>query len=182
MARKKIILDCECCKKSYEKDLSEFVRNSKLGRKSYCSINCAAKDINSLSKVDIRNVYDISQHSGNRMDEFSKFRYYIKLINLRNRKFASLSLEDLKQIWNKQKGICPYTNLKLILMDHTFSHKNHPFYRIASLDRIDSSKGYTIDNVEFVSLAINFLKNKYTKQEVIEFLSIIKKTDCNGTL
>lgn len=40
----------------------------------------------------------------------------------------------------------------------------------ASLDRIDSSKGYIKGNVEFVCYAINLAKNSFTRDEMKEFL------------
>jgi hypothetical protein len=44
----------------------------------------------------------------------------------------------------------------------------------ASLDRIDSTKGYIKGNVEFVCLAINYAKNKFSKEDTLTFLNEIK--------
>ena len=52
-------------------------------------------------------------------------------------------------------------------------YKYNDWYLYASVDRIDSSKPYSIDNIEFVSVGINYLKNRFKKSEVIEFLNII---------
>lgn len=40
----------------------------------------------------------------------------------------------------------------------------------ASLDRIDSSKGYIEGNVEFVCSAINLAKNNFSKEAMVSFL------------
>jgi hypothetical protein len=168
--RKKIELICEKCKKSYEKILSKYIRNERLNRKSYCSLKCSAN----IDKIPLekRNSFDISQYSNNKVDNWTKFRFYFKLMSLKERKNCQISFEELEEVWNKQNGICPYSNIKLTLSTHTT--KDPIFYKRASLDRIDSSKPYTKDNVEFVSLAINYMKNKFSKQETFDFINILK--------
>lgn len=168
--RKQIQLICDKCNNLYFKDLSEHKRNSKLRRKNYCSLSCSA-NINKIP-INKRNIYNISKHCKNQIDKWTNFRFYIKLMN-NHKQNVSVTLDDLEEIWNKQKGICPYTNIFLTLSTH--SSKDPIFYKRASIDRIDSSKPYEKDNIEFVSLAINFMKNKYSKQDTIDFINIIKK-------
>jgi len=43
----------------------------------------------------------------------------------------------------------------------------------ASLDRIDSSKGYIQGNVQFVAYGINLAKNNFSDADVISFLDSI---------
>jgi hypothetical protein len=116
------------------------------------------------------------------MNEISKqkslfnFNYYLRKV-VKNRQLVTIDSQYLKELWEKQKGICPYTNIKLKLQVLSQSiDKNNP-YIYASLDRIDSSKGYIQGNVEFVSLGINLLKNKYSKDCVINFINLIKLQD-----
>ena len=85
----------------------------------------------------------------------------------------NLTLEYLKQLWEEQKGICPYTGIQLCLAEYKANH-NDPIYT-ASLDRIDSSKGYTIGNVQFISTAINYMKNTMSHEETINLCNIIAK-------
>lgn len=177
--RKQILLICPKCNKEYYKDLSEYNRNIKLNRISYCSISCST-DINRIP-LEKRLAYNISKHSDNKRDEFTDFRYHFKMLSNKNRnKIVSITLENLKEIWDNQNGICPYTKIKLIHQTHSKNHINYPFYMRASIDRIDSSKGYTYDNVEFVSLAINYLKNKHSKKEVFDFLNLIKNLELDA--
>lgn len=126
----------------------------------------------------MNNKYNISKHSNNHLDEYTNFRWYLK--NVRKRvKHYDITLEDLKIIWENQKGICPYSNIKLRLKIHSDKALNtfsNPF-EFASLDRIDSNKGYTIDNIEFVSIGINFLKNNFTKEQTLLFINTIKEQD-----
>ena len=76
-----------------------------------------------------------------------------------------ITKENLKELWDKQNGICPYSGLKMTL---EFGYMNS-----ASLDRIDSSKGYMKNNIQFVVLPINYLKNSYSDLDVKRFLKSI---------
>lgn len=49
---------------------------------------------------------------------------------------------------------------------------NNPIYT-ASLDRIDSSKGYEIGNVQFISTAINYMKNTMSHEDTLKLCKII---------
>lgn len=170
--RTQIILTCPVCNKEYSKDKSEYTRNLKIGRTSYCSLNCSGY-INQIGH-DNRSNYDISKHCANQHDEYTDFRYYLKLISL-HKKNIDITLENLKNLWKSQGGICPYTKVNLKLQTHSSLalHKVSDWYLYASVDRIDSSKPYSLDNIEFISVGINYLKNRFKKQEVINFLKII---------
>lgn len=56
------------------------------------------------------------------------------------------------------------------------SSSNKPKNRLfqASVDRIDSNKPYSVDNIEIVCLGINYLKNTMSRQDVLEFLSMVE--------
>lgn len=45
----------------------------------------------------------------------------------------------------------------------------------ASLDRIDSSKGYVKGNVQFVCLSMNYAKNGFSDQQIKDFVDSIRK-------
>ncbi len=170
--RTQIILTCPKCGIEYSKDKSEYDRNNKLGRVSVCSLACTG-DINRIPINKISH-YNISQHSKNRIDKYTPFRYYVKLMN-NHKKDVSVTIDDLIYIWEKQNGVCPYTLVKLKLQTHSSIalHNLNDWYLYASIDRIDSRKPYSLDNIEFVSVGINYLKNRFRKQEVIDFLKII---------
>ena len=44
----------------------------------------------------------------------------------------------------------------------------------ASIDRIDSSKPYTLNNIQFLSATMNYLKMDMNDDSVNEFIEIIK--------
>ena len=170
MKRKSITLSCDYCGNSYEKPESEYKRNLKLNRKNYCSRSCVAKDNN--SKKVIKNRYDVSQHCNNKGDEFTPYRYTIRNIKRRSKEF-DLSLEDLKEIWLDQKGVCPYSGISLELPTYTKPLTNE--LNKASLDRIDSSKGYIKENVQFVAYNINLMKSTLSHEDTINLCKQISK-------
>jgi hypothetical protein len=73
----------------------------------------------------------------------------------------NLSLEFLMQLWENQEGICVYSGVPLSYED------NHP--HTVSLDRIDSSKGYTEDNVQFVCTIVNYVKQRFDEGAFFDF-------------
>jgi hypothetical protein len=68
----------------------------------------------------------------------------------------------------KTKGICPYTD-KL-----TTLRRNQQMMYKASLDRIDSSLGYIIGNIQFISATANLGKGSMTHVEMIMFCKLIR--------
>lgn len=54
-------------------------------------------------------------------------------------------------------------------IDNGRSHTN------VSIDRIDSDKGYTIDNVQLVCMAVNQMKSDLTNEELMYFCNNIIK-------
>jgi hypothetical protein len=56
--------------------------------------------------------------------------------------------------------VCPYMGVEFIPLDKKYGY---------SLDRIDSTKGYTKDNIQVISRIANIMKNNATEQELISF-------------
>lgn len=82
----------------------------------------------------------------------------------------SLTQEWLWNLYLKQDRKCAITNVP-IKFDETGTRKY--YNQTASLDRIDSSKGYTEDNVQWVHKAINFMKQALEQQEFIELCNLV---------
>lgn len=81
-------------------------------------------------------------------------------------------MNDLKEQWELQKGVCPYSKFQLELPNGT--KKVHHSIR-ASLDRIDSSKGYIKGNIQFVSTMINLMKSTLSHDETVDFINKLVK-------
>jgi hypothetical protein len=167
--RKKGACICDYCKKNFEKPLSEIKRNQKLNRQNFCSRTCSGMN-NIKNFGDNKNKYDISKHAGRKKDKYTKFRYHFRNIRKRN-KDIDVTIDDLKEQWEKQNGICVFSGIQLILSSHSKIKKN-PIYS-ASLDRIDSSKGYIKGNIQWISRAINFMKSDMSDEMVNELIEIL---------
>jgi deoxyuridine 5'-triphosphate nucleotidohydrolase len=76
-----------------------------------------------------------------------------------------LTWEQLKTLHNKQKGLCYYTNVPLVL---TFAANPErvQLYNQLSIDRVDSNKGYEIDNIVLCCLSINMMKNDFPMEDL----------------
>lgn len=101
-------------------------------------------------------------------DHYSPFRYYLRIARKRDPGF-DITLPYLKELWKKQGGVCVYSGVGLRPYEEG---KNHPIYT-ASLDRIDSSIGYCQGNVQFISIAMNWMKAQMSHDEVIKLLRLI---------
>lgn len=177
VGRKLTEFRCDHCGKLETKPTSEYNRNIRLGKRNFCSRSCAASFNNknrskkqSLHSNSEENKSHLKSICDNKKDEYTLFRYTLRNAKKRFKKF-NLTLECLKSLWEEQKGICPYSKVSLVLPTYKDTVKDIR-YR-ASLDRIDSSKGYIKGNVQFISTSINYLKGEMSHEDTIEFLQII---------
>jgi hypothetical protein len=69
-----------------------------------------------------------------------------------------LSIKYIWELFVRQGGICKLSGRKI-----AFSNKT------ASLDRIDSSKGYTTDNIQWVHKDVNRMKQEFDEKYFIDF-------------
>lgn len=171
------IICAECGIKS-PKRKAEIDRQLKKGKTVfYCSIKCASK--NSCSHLTkYHGLYNKNLVSNNRLDEFSPFKWYLKVVRKNSKskeRDFNIDCEYLKRLWCEQNGICPFTNQKLTLRTHSNNDvKKYPYQ--ASLDRIDSSIGYVKGNVRFVALIYNYAKNTFSDDDVIDFCLKVAST------
>lgn len=88
----------------------------------------------------------------------------------KNRKMDfDISIEDIWGLFLKQNRKCALSGVDLFF---SRSVKARPS-STASLDRIDSKKGYTLDNIQWVHKDINRMKNKYDQEVFIQYCKLI---------
>lgn len=80
----------------------------------------------------------------------------------------NLSPQYLQDLFLKQDGKCVYSGLDLTFPDNT-----RDFSKTASLDRIDSKKGYIEENVQWVHKIVNKMKMSLEEIEFLKFCTLI---------
>jgi hypothetical protein len=164
--RKSATVICNNCGKSFEKVVVEINRTEKKGGKHYCSRSCCGKG---NIKNNLNTWYGVgglsNLRSDNQRDEYTGLREFIRRARQRG-KLGDLSLQDLKEQWARQNGICLYSGIPLKLPQ---TRKKQKVFEMASLDRINSSKPYEKGNIAFVAAPINYMKNSMTEEETIDF-------------
>lgn len=91
-----------------------------------------------------------------------------------------LDISDIREQWNKQNGKCFYTDIPIPLANNFTEIYEH---NMASVDRIDSSVGYTKGNIQLTTKDINFMKQSLSDEEFIRLCTLvaIKHGNLKGT-
>jgi len=98
----------------------------------------------------------------------------IKGANLRKLDIL-ITIEDAWDLYEKQNKKCALTGMNIIFARSRRSENK----QTASLDRIDSSKGYTIDNIQWVHKYIQRLKGDMSQKNIKLLSYLIVKNDLN---
>jgi len=102
-------------------------------------------------------------------DLYTTIKHSAKTKNLE----FSVSIEYLWKLFLKQNKKCAFTGEELVF-NKTYRSKKE---KTASLDRVDSSKGYIKGNLQWVHKDINKLKKNFSDERFIE---ICKKVSINN--
>ena len=150
---------CLCSRFVSKNSFHHSVKHSSTGLASYC-IDCEK------SKYGMRRRNKAKQ-TRNTIDGWIRgiFRNKRSESKKRDIKF-NLTAEFLIELWHKQNGKCYYSNISMDV------NKRDP--ASASLDRLDSTLGYTTDNVVWACKALNFGKNNTQHNRFVEFLNGIE--------
>lgn len=81
-----------------------------------------------------------------------------------------ITIKDLEDKWKEQDGICDYTGIKLSL-----PKDNRDKDYTASIDRIDSNKGYSKDNIHWVTKEVNLMKMNIEENRFLEICELVCK-------
>jgi hypothetical protein len=131
-----------------------IVRRSHLINGSIKSCGCWHKNFRKNGYKDISGTYWSSIKNGAKS---------------RNIEF-NITKEYVWNIFINQNKKCVYTNLDITLQEKHFI-KN----QTASLDRIDSSKGYIEGNVQWVHKTINIMKSYHSEQEFLNWCKLVSQ-------
>lgn len=84
-----------------------------------------------------------------------------------------ISIEDMEKQYKKQNGLCAISNIELTMPIARTMFKQCT----ASLDRIDSNKGYIVNNIQWVHKKVQQMKWNISQNEFIEWCKIIAKNN-----
>jgi hypothetical protein len=171
---------CTAC--GFEGPDSEFRKNRKICKKCHSEYNKKYREKNRESLKQKHKEYWQKQGKEKRREsvrnaEERTIESFLavqarsvkhRCIYLNKRSYAKYDECDfdsqfLIDLWYSNDGKCAITGLQM-------NHKTGNLYTV-SVDRIDSTKSYTKDNVQLICKGINFLKNKHTQDETIDFLN-----------
>lgn len=165
--RKKVVtIECPMCKKIYEKSHYH-------DRPLECK-PCAAIKFDLEGRK--RRYGTIGEFHG------SLYRVYKHNAEKRGYEFK-VSQDFLWKLFQKQNGLCKLSGLPLTLKSVFKTNPNSKGSHIdrtrltASIDRIDSSKGYTEDNVQWIHKVINIMKGNLSDNDFIYFCKSVSNNN-----
>lgn len=95
--------------------------------------------------------------------------------NMRGLDF-NITMNYLWDLFVKQHGLCALSGLVLTLNDETIDNNKPDRKKVsASVDRIDSSKGYIEGNVQWVHKWVNLMKGAMSDEQFIGVCNVISK-------
>lgn len=154
---------CNNC--GIEQDITKFNTDTKNtdGLRSTCK-NCSIECVNKY---------------GSTFDGFIKMLYYDLISNAKKRNInVEITIDDIKNQFNNQVGLCALTRFKMTWNKQPSNSQTHISNKFnISVDRINSEKDYTKDNIQLVCAIINIIKYKLSKNKFTEICYKISKNN-----
>lgn len=98
---------------------------------------------------------------------FSSIKYSAKRRNIE----FTISEKDILDRLNNQNGLCYFSGLPISLPETRKEFRSRVCN--GSIDRIDSSRGYTKDNVQLVHKDLNFMKHSLNQEAFINYCTMV---------
>lgn len=83
-----------------------------------------------------------------------------------------ITIQEAYSVFEKQSHLCALTGIKLAMSSKKLENT-------ASLDRIDSSQGYLIENIQWVHKEINIMRNVFTVERFVEMCRLVTERHKN---
>jgi hypothetical protein len=179
------IIDKIIIEKNNKKIIDENINKNK--KKKYCSICKENKSIDDFNKNSATNNglqshckdcgHNLSKKRFSTLDGFMLRLYHNVVHNLKKRAKnleCEITKEDLINLYNKQEGYCKLSGIKMTHLAYTTKGNNNvlnPWN--VSVDRIDSTKGYTKNNIQLVSVLINRMKSDQKDEQFYDMCQLI---------
>jgi hypothetical protein len=153
---------CSMCKAEQDDVNFNACKTAIIGLASTCK-KCSKNNVKKWLESDIKNfikkIYLSCKHNCNKRSKDLVF---------------AITEEDILELYYKQDGKCALSGQ--ILTKIALEDKGVNKYNI-SIDRIDSSKGYTKDNIQLIGSIINIMKNDIKEEDFLLFVSSITFVD-----
>ena len=86
----------------------------------------------------------------------------------------NINAEDIKNLYEQNNGLCALSGIKMTTDTYMTNDDERSINKYnMSIDRIDSNKGYTIDNIQLICTVINIMKTDLPNDEFIEYTNKI---------
>lgn len=163
---------CNRCKE--EKFFSEFTKNN--AARDGLQYKCRSCDIAYQAKRRLENYEEDLEYSREyQRNRRQNFDYRLQMLVNASKQRAknknrenTITIEDVKAIYPKD-NCCPIFGIKLEFNNAGFRETS------PSIDRIDSSKGYTPDNIQIISWKANRIKGYASKQDLEMLLAFMSQ-------
>lgn len=140
-----------CTRCGQEKPLDEFRFNAVTGKHSYVCTVCWKP---------VRQIAHIHSTMENYLRQKVRQQLVRKGTTLRRAQMgSSITIDEVMAIYEKQGGRCAVTGEEL-------THAQHTLHTNASIDRIDSDRGYEPDNVRLVCSIVNIMRMRLSDEEL----------------
>lgn len=140
-----------------------------------CKCGSDAYEISSYELNKTKNCRSCFSPIGNKHPSYkgtenvSKTYYSQVLLGAKSRKLIfEITIEDMDNQFKNQNGLCKLSKLPIIV-------GNEKIEGTASLDRIDSDKGYTKDNIQWVHKDINRMKTDLNQDYFIKMCNLVSQ-------
>lgn len=154
---------CNKCKNTYDMTKFNGDKSNSTGLQSYCK-DCQTENTKKWAST---------------LDGFIKRLYHDILHNIEKRAKpikCLITTQDIKDLYDKQNGLCALTNQKLTTDTYTVKGNQYIINKFnISVDRIDSNKDYTKDNIQLVGAIINRIKSDLSNDQFLELCNMVTK-------
>ncbi len=144
------------------KDFECFTKNSKMrdGHINKCKVCMNAYHRERNKKIEVNNDEQLNIYLGYKLNNIRKQ----DLKKFPDHEF-DLTVDDLREIYLRQRGRCIYSNSKLEY------YKNTSIYEKISYDRIDNSLPHIKTNLQMTSVFMNVFRGDKTDKEFRELIN-----------
>lgn len=156
----------------------EFVRGYFLRKgRQICCKSCRSK-INYQNAINTNKKIGFIKYGHSGVGDITKSVYGVIKRNAKRRNFIwskELTIEYLWNLYLQQNKKCALSGLDIYFTDKRIGGNINYQFMNASLDRIDSSIGYTKDNIQWVHKDVNMMKLNHSEKYFIDLCKKISE-------